>query len=293
MSVSNSIIESVKSAFNFNVDKFPLSGPDGLKTAVYGLFRSDNNQFVGKPCSRHYVAHQTDDVLALVESAGEAFEGIGDVKCHFNNGHYVSISPSKDFRRAIYGTQDNIFPRFIVNAGYDGRSFVASMGFYRDACRNMSMMRSVSSTHVAIRHGSGLRSKMDDLIQTFSNLKGSWDNLATIITALQNRDVQLVNFLDEVYGKPEENSSRSLTIHKNRTEAIFRRLYKERLQTGREPLTKDFRVSAWEAYNAIQGYVQHEASRKGNPSDFARVILANNDQAVKTAESLVMATLSV
>jgi hypothetical protein len=52
-------------------------------------------------------------------------------------------------------------------------------------------------------------------------------------------------------------------------------------------------VSAWEAYNAIQGYVQHDATRKGNPSDFARIISAANDQAVKKAESLVLATLSI
>ena len=291
-SVSVSAVDSVKSKFDFSVDKFPLAGPDGLKTPLYGLFRSDTMEFVGKPCSKHYVAHQSDDVMALVESAGEAFEGVGDVQCHFRDGHYVSIAPSRDQRRAIYGTADNIFPRFIVNAGYDGRAFTAIMGFYRDACSNLAMMRQVSGTSVSIRHGSGLREKMDDLIQTFSVLRESWATLGDVIAELQNREVRMTDFLDQVYGQPDPDSKRGVTIHKNRTEAIFRRLSRERFTTGRGAMDSQFNVSAWEAYNAVQGFVQHDASRKGSPSDFARVIAASNDAAVKKAEGLALATLT-
>ena len=290
--VSDSVVDTVKSKFDFTVDKFPLSGPDGLKTPLYGLFRSDTMDYVGKPCSKHYVAHQSDDVLALVESAGEAFEGGGDVQCHFRDGHYVSIAPSRDQRRAIYGTSDNIFPRFIVNAGYDGRAFSAIMGFYRDACSNLAMMRQIEGTSVSIRHGSGLREKMDDLIQTFSVLRESWATLGDVIAELQTREVRMADFLDQIYEQPAEDSKRGKTVHKNRTEAIFRRLSRERFTTGRGTMDSQFNVSAWEAYNAVQGYVQHDATRKGSPSDFARIIQASNDSAVKKAESLALATLS-
>lgn len=290
--VSDSVVDTVKSKFDFTVDKFPLSGPDGLKTPLYGLFRSDTMDYVGKPCSKHYVAHQSDDVLALVESAGEAFEGVGDVQCHFQNGHYVSIAPTTAQRRAIYGTSDNIFPRFIVNAGYDGRAFSAIMGFYRDACSNLAMMRQIEGTSVSIRHGSGLREKMDDLIQTFSVLRESWATLGDVIAELQTREVRMADFLDQIYEQPAEDSKRGKTVHKNRTEAIFRRLSRERFTTGRGAMDSQFNVSAWEAYNAVQGYVQHDATRKGSPSDFARIIQASNDSAVKKAESLALATLS-
>ena len=291
--LESAVLDSVRSKFDFTVDKFPLSGPDSLKTPLYGLFRSDNSEFVGKPCSKHYVAHQSDDVLALVESASEAFEGVGDVQCHFKDGHHLSIAPNKDQRRAIYGTADNIFPRFIVNAGYDGRAFTAIMGFYRDACSNMSMMRQVEGTSVSIRHGSGLREKMDDLIQTFAVLKQSWATLGDVITELQSREVQMVDFLDQVYGQPAEDSKHGKTRHKNRTEAIFRRLSRERFSTGRPSMDTSYKVSAWEAYNAVQGYVQHDASRKGSPSDFSRIIGASRDMSVKKAETLALATLSV
>jgi hypothetical protein len=51
----------------------------------------------------------------------------------------------------------------------------------------------------------------------------------------------------------------------------------------------DFRVSAWEAFNAVQGYVQHEASRKnGFKNEMDRLILANQDAAVYRAEALAL-----
>ena len=85
---------------------------------------------------------------------------------------------------------------------------------------------------------------------------------------------------------------RAVTVHRDRTEAIFKRLQSERFRTGRDRMTGTFEVSAWEAFNAVQGYVQHDATRKGSPSDFARIIQASNDAAVKKAETLALATLS-
>ena len=286
------VLDSVKAAFPFSVDKYPLSGPDGMRTDLYGLFRSDNAENVGKAVSKNYVPHQSDDVVALVEAAGEAFEGIGDTKCTFKNAHHVCVSPSHNRRREIFGTADNIFPRFMIRGGYDGRGFLATMGFYRDACDNLAMLRQVEGTTVSIRHGSGLREKMDDLIQTFSVLKESWATLGDVILELQNREMKMPEFLDQVYGQPDEDSKRSKTIHKNRTQAIFRRLSRERFRTGRHVMDTEFKVSAWEAYNAIQGYVQHDASRKGSPSDFDRVIAASNDQYVRKAEKITMELLA-
>ena len=286
------VLDSVKAAFPFSVDKYPLSGPDGMRTDLYGLFRSDNAEHVGKPCSKNYVPHQSDDVVALVEAAGQAFEGLGETRCTFKNAHHVCVSPSLEDRRAIFGTADNIFPRFMIRGGYDGRGFLATMGFYRDACDNLAMLRQVEGTSVSIRHGSGLREKMDDLIQTFSVLKESWATLGDVITELQSRELNMPEFLDQVYGQPQEDSKRSEKIHSNRTKAIFRRLSRERFRTGRRVMDTEFKVSAWEAYNAIQGYVQHDASRKGSPSDFDRVIAASNDQHVRKAEKITMELLA-
>lgn len=294
--VATPVVETVKNVFNFSVDKFPLSGPDNMRTEWFGLFRSDTSKPVGTgSVTSRYVPHQTDDVLALVESAAEAFDGIGEVKCHFREGHYVTVQPSRDFRKNIFGTMDNIFPRVVIRAGYDMRAFNASIGFYRDLCLNLGRLQSVRGTSVRINHTSGLRSKMNELIQTFGQLRDGWDALATTAVRLESQRVSMVDFLDQVYGQPVAGeTTRAVTIHENRTKAIFTRLANERVKMGKPAMTAGsrFEVSAWEAFNAIQGYTQHDATRRGNPGDFDRILLAAEDSAVLKAESLVMALAS-
>lgn len=284
-------VDHVRESFNFEVEKFPLTGPDNMYTPWYALFRTDTAAYVGTgSITERYVPHTADDVVALVESAASVFENEVDVKCHFRDGHYVSIIPTNAERRSIYGTADNVFPRIIISAGFDGRAFRATMGYYRDACQNLAMLQTVRGTAVAIRHLRSLRPKMDDLIATFSGLKDGWATLTQVIDEMENRDVRLNEFLNAVYGEPEEDSQRSETIHKNRTEAIMRRVMKERWQTGRGAIGQDFVVSAWEAYNAIQGYAQHDATRRGNANEFDRILLASRDQAVLKAETLALAS---
>ena len=299
---SADVSSSVREAFNFDVEKYPLSavmGDEVLSTDQYGLFRSDTGFLNGvKSVSPRYVPHTTDDVCALVDAAGEAFDGEIDCQTHFRNGHYVNIMPTNEQRTAIYRNtdSDNVFPRVIINAGYDGKAFSATMGYYRDACSNLAMMRRVNGTTVSIRHTSGLRGHMSDLIATFNTLKESWGNLTSVIRSLESADVRMADFLDSIYGQPTPEqlalaatgqAVRAVTTHQNRTEAIWKRLNRERIQTGRPQMVET--VSAWEAYNAIQGFVQHDAQAKeGFKGQFDRILRASNDANVRKAEKLVL-----
>ena len=288
--VTRTASEIVRNTFNFSVDKFPLSGPDNMATPFYGLFRSDTQDVVSdRAVSKQYVPHTTDDVCALVEAAQSAFDSECVVKCHFRLGHYVSVAPSREHRLSVYGDNDNVFPRIVIRAGYDGRSFKATMGYYRDLCRNLAMMRQVGGTTVTIRHGSGLRSKMDNLINDFRGLGDGWDNLRHRIRRMEDSTVVLDRFLDRLYGQPEEATGRAATNHRNRTSAIFRRVLQERERSGRPQVSHNFEVSAWEAYNAVQGYVQHDARRrKGWDGQFDRILLAARDKHVLQAEQLAL-----
>lgn len=283
-------IGDVKRNFDFTVNKFPLSGPDNMKTPFYGMFRSDTSENVGGTVKRGYVPHQSEDVVALTEAAAAAFDDNIRVGCHFKNGHYVNICPSDETRKSIFGKNDNIFPRVIIRAGYDGQAFSATMGYYRDLCRNLAMMRSVKSTCVRVRHSSNLRTKMDDLIQTFSTVRESWADLYTVIGELETRPVKIAEFMDQIYGQPDPNSKRGVTVHRKRTEAIVNRIMRERYESNRQTVISG-EVSAWEAWNGIQGYVQHDATRQ-KATPFDRVLLANGDPNVKKAEQIVMALVS-
>ena len=284
-------ISEVRDTLNFTVDKFPLSGPDGMATPFYGLFTSHDGKVVGNAVTNRYRCHQTDYVVAITEAAISALEDEDiQVKCHFRDGHYVEYTPSNGQRLAVYGTADNIFPRFLLRAGYDSRAFSVSLGYYRDLCSNLHIPQSIGKSIVrTIRHTSGLRGKMDELISDFSELGKGWDAIQAAVNRMSARDVVLTDFLKEVYGEPEGESKRAETIHKNRTEAIVRRLLGEQVRSGRPQMGGDFRVSAWEAFNAVQGYVQHEATRKsGFNNEMDRIILANKDGAVGRAELLAL-----
>lgn len=295
---ASDVSASVRSDFDFSVDKFPLFGPENMQTDQYGLFRSDQGYLKGvKSVSPRYVPHSTDDVCALVEAAADAFDGEIECKTHWRQGHYVSVNPTNAERASIYGTADNIFPRIVIRAGYDGQAFTGTMGYFRDACSNLAMMTRVSGTCVKIRHTSGLRHAMDELIETFGKLADGWESLVEVAAELESREVRMIDFLDQIYGRPSDEQLalantgqrvRAVTSHQSRTEAIWKRLNRERVRTGRSTMTDD-RVSAWEAYNAIQGYVQHDAQAKnGFKGEFDRILRASNDASVRKAEKLVL-----
>ena len=54
-----------------------------------------------------------------------------------------------------------------------------------------------------------------------------------------------------------------------------------------------FRVSAWEAYNAVQGHARHDATRRTRKGEtitsYDRVLLASKDRYVLAAEKLAVA----
>lgn len=289
--VSVSAADQVANAFGFTVDKFPLSGPDGMSTPWYALFRSDTGGVVGEgSVTDRYVPHQTDDVIALVDACESVFDEASQVKTHFRNGHYVTVAPSKEYRRSIYGTADNIFPRLIIRGGYDRSAFNVTLGIYRDACQNLAMLRSVSETYQSIRHTSGLRFAMDELIGQFETLKEGWQTLENLVHSMQAAEVSMVDFLNAVYPEPDNDAPRAVTIHRNRTEKIFQRLQRERIKTGRPAMDSSFTVSAWEAYNAIQGFNQWDASRReGFSGEFDRILQAAKSPAVRKAEELALA----
>jgi hypothetical protein len=284
---TSGLVDRLRASFP-TVDKFPLAGPDGMKTPWYGLFRTDTGETVGPgSVSAGYTPHTTDDVVALVEAAEEALGEVTDFKAGFRGGHFVTAEPalSRENRLTLY-QNDTVFPRLNISGMY-GQGFRASIGLFRIICSNLYTMKRVAGVSVNFRHTSGLRPKMDELIQTFGTLRSGWDSLSAHVRQMDEQRVNVAQFLDAMYGQPDEGSQRSLTIHKNRTEAIITRLARERVAAGRE-MGSLHEASAWEVFNLIQGYTQHEKPRKGRVGEFDRAIIASLDPVVDRAERLLM-----
>ena len=294
VATSSEIKNAVNDLFPFSVDRFPLSGPDGMQTPEYGLFRSDKTGREAYVSSRSvrqgYVPHTTDDVTALAEAASIAFDGEVDLIGGFRNGHHLSIMPTKKHRQRIIGTNESVFPRFQIRAPYGGGAFVNTCGFYRDNCRNMAELREVSSATARIRHDSNLRENMDELVEQFTALREQgWEAIMQAIETMNSRQVRLDEFLSAIYPIDTEATKPTKTRHENTVRSIFSRIERERLASGQSGIGGDYMVSAWEAYNGVQGHTQHKKSRKGNPTDFERIMAAANDPQVRFAEQLALA----
>lgn len=286
MAISGDVYSIVSNAFNFDVEKAPLMRADGVPTPFYGLFRSDTNECVGRPVSNHYEPHTCAQVLDLVEAASDAFDGIASVDCYFQKGHFVSVTPSREMRKVLF-ENDAMFPRVIINAGYDGKAFKASLGMYRDVCSNLMIMRSAGNgVHRSLRHSSSLKDRAKSLVDQFASLLDNWDKVGDVVDRMSQREVVLADFINSVYGDPKD-SKRGATMHEKRTEEIVARVIRERQLLGL-PAT-DGKITAWEAFNAVQGYTQHSTGRKSaTTTDFARAVRAFSSLDVVRAERVAL-----
>ena len=292
-----SILDQVRSEFNFEVVKRPLVGSLGsesVDTAWFGCFRNDSWRPVGPGSVKEgYCPHTTDDVVTLVEAAIGAFDrGVTNVVTDFNDGHFVKIMPSRETMKLIAG-EDVVYPCLLVQAGYGGGgSFKCTLGLERPLCSNMEIFETVKSIKFCHKHTRNLRSRISYLRESFAGLNEGWVNVGKAIDRAAATKVSIKEMVLAVYGEPS-NTDRSRTMHMNRMESIVERLFNERHRGNySQDVTDEDEANAWEMYNAIQGYQQHNAIQRGKRSELQRAILANNSPAVKTAERLLIPALA-
>jgi len=274
-----------------------------IETPHYGIFASDMANgpgaglvSVGRACSSRYLPHTTEDVLTLADAATSVFDRFDDkpkVSAYFREGHYLTITPSDAMRHKIKGAgEDNVFPRILISASYKAQSFTAQLGFYRDLCSNLVMLQTVEETQVKIRHNQKLRGRMDDLVTQFSDLSNRWSIVTNHLDQLASTRITLAESLEKVFPAPEQIKGRTATVHTKRVESIIKRLQDEQQAAGIPHPQLVETVSGWSFLNAVQGYIQHTASRKQSLNNqWDRSILAAKDARVRAAEQLVFAAI--
>ena len=110
---------------------------------------------------------------------------------------------------------------------------------------------------------------------------------------MDSRQLNLADFLRQVYPLANDATERTRRAAERRIESIVNRVVRERQATGRPALRIGTDgaalVSAWEAFNGVQGYIQHDMSRHGRPDAFTRAVVALDDPAVSRALELALA----
>lgn len=266
------VAEVIRNTFDFEIEKHELVGPGGRPTGHFGLFRSDTGEVVGPAVTRSYTPHTSDDVMAAAEAC---VAGFGDIEmkatCHWSRtsnraGHHVILAPV-DSQHAEIAENDAVFPRGMIYMGFGGVVSVR-LGAYRHLCKNLQMARLENGMEVArsIRHTSGMRERMDDLIQAVSGLSESWGETVEGYRRLEATVVHPETFFKKIFPEPGNKSQRSLTIYQNRLDQLNARLLRERLDSGR-PSGDTSTATLWELVNAVTGYVQHDRNIRGASPD--------------------------
>lgn len=292
-----SIAAVLRERFNFTVDRFPLIGPEGLRTPWYGLFRSDTGEAVGTgSVDGDYTPHTTEDVIALVEAASTAFGGTDNLWCGFSDGHFVIAEPTLNHRLKVFddgrGGGDAIWPRLLISAPYGGTgTFGAAVGYYRDVCRNLTRLRTVPGAAVQIPRTQSPCQKPDQLVASLSCLRSGWESLCNAVMRMAASEVNWGEFVRVVYGDQDDEPANRTGLRGTRLEQIAQRLDFDRGRTGRGRIAPEGAVSAWDAFNAVQWYAQHAIDRPGTSTDVGRIILALADKAVIKAEELAVGRL--
>ena len=292
-----SIADRVAAAFPFECNKLPLFGPEGLPTPHYGIFRSDNADCVGSTCSRKYEPHTRDDVAAICEASAEAFGDDLRLVSKFADGHRLIMGAKSAQPVAISG-RDTIAPRLIVRAGYDGRAFSAWLGYYRGVCENLDIIRPVlagAGVSGKIRHTAGLRDKMPALVAQFRAMAGEFGRVVETAQKLAATEVTLARWLDACWPIEGTETPRQRSARRRRNGAIGQRILRERQRLGGLSRLGESidRATAWEAYQGVQGYVQHDANRQGRPDNVARALIALDSPIVLRAQELAAEAIAV
>lgn len=292
------VAKTVSDAFPFRVERFPLEGPDNLKTPHYGLFRTDQAECVGRAVTNRYHPHQTSDVAVLADAAATAMELTADnidIQTGWDAGQIVTIGPSKAARTAMFDDGgDRVWPRIVIRARYDARAFIARAGMYRDVCKNLMLVRKISNCTVSINHGTAQFDKrIEAAVERFKQLDTRFADVASHVQRMQTVDVPAIEYVGDVLQvTPQSPKSKHVA-------AIIHRLRRELGMSSGDPFGEIDRnddvavagvtVSAWSAYNAVQGWAQHEKTRRNVArGDWtARAYRALDDPIVRRAEALL------
>lgn len=273
------------------VEKFPCRTIDDTPCPFYALLDSQGRPVGKRSVGKDYTPHQYGrDLAPIVDLALGAFESIGNVRAWWSGtGHVVRILPSDQYRREVYGT-DTLVPCLQIRADYFGSPMI-SVGGYRDLCSNLHMLSMVRGTTAKLRHTSGLPIRAEIVQRQIRDTLAAFDGTMTKVREAAGQVVNLADFYREVYpmsAAAAEGSGRANTIQRNRLDALVARLMRERRITGTPAGVGTNQATAWEAYNSVQGYEQHEASPSVTGTE-ERIERAATAPAVRRAEALAFA----
>lgn len=277
--------------------QYPHPVLEGELSDTFGCFRSDTWQEIGGTVKKNYVPPTRAQLISLAMAATEAFEGapVEVSAAIFRNGYYTTIQPTKEWRVEI-AEGDTVFPVLTAQMqfGGTGRDLI-NLGCQRDMCANLQMMRSVAQWNQRIRHSSDHGNFMEQAINDCSKLAQNFENFIETMKMLNDSKIDFGELINVVFhqrlasikgDKLPKQTARTFRAIQNRYNAEAEKLG-DRLLTS-----TNTEANAWLAYNAVQGYFQHDANHRVASNKYEQALVANSKMEVETAEKFLLGQLA-
>lgn len=265
---------------------------NGIGPNFKGLFLVDADGIPVSPVgessvSSKYRPHTRNHLVSIFEACRIAFGSELNVDCFWRDGHILVIQPTREAAVSVYGA-DKIVPKLKIFGGYAGKGFKASFGFYRYICSNMALLQLVHQVSATIRHTLTLETKIDDLVSQFETVKASWAETQEQIKKMQERKLVVHEVLGKLF--PVDSDGREKTQRVNKVKKIVDRCLDEHQKLGLqiEQRDGDFVANGWMLWNAVQGFLQHNATRQENELTIKGLNTWESSE-LRKAEELILA----
>ena len=247
-------------------------------------FGADSRLVVLHSKGEGYYFQSREDAIDQAITAFKAVRSMGgddiEMRANFHKGYYVSFAQKIEHRnRRFMFENDVLIPSYNFRFSYDSTSN-GDGGAKRIVCSNLITTRKIAGFHFSVRHTKNMGEKMIAIENGIAKIAQNWEAFMEYCEAMAKTSFDLVKFYAEIYGdKPD--SKRGVTVWQNRLEAIEKRLRGESSKLGISP------TNGWLIFNAIQGYLSHDATRKEGEF-LVRSDLANSSPELAKAESLIL-----
>lgn len=267
-----------------NGKELPLKGVFFKDDAEARKFHSPSRLVVLHSKGENYFFQTIEDAIDQAVTAYRAIRAMGgekiEMRFSFDKGYYVNFSTKLDTQaRKLAFANDTIIPSYGFCFPYDSVSSGEGLG-NRIICSNLITTKTVANFSFAVRHTKNMGEKMIDIENGIAAIAQNWSKFIDYCDTMGRKKIDPRAFYASLYGsKPE--SGRGLTVWQKRYEKIDQRLQSEAYKLGISP------DNGWMVFNSIQGYLQHDTTRK-NEDFLVRAQQANGSPILAKAESLIL-----
>lgn len=275
---------TIESLFDAKGDRLPIKGVffrDLLEAKKFGY---SDRLVVYHSKGENYFFQSREDAIDQAVTAFQAVKAMGgdciEMRASFNKGYSVSFTQKIEMKnRRFMFENDILFPTYNFNFSYDSVSRGGG-GVERIICSNLLTTSRIAGFSFCFRHTKNAGERVLTIEAGIAEIVKNWGEFLNYCEEMGRKNVNLLEVYSKVWGdKPE--AGRKLTTWGDRLAEIRLRLNREANALGINP------TNGWLIFNAIQGYLQNDTTRKIDDI-LVRADQANNSKELLKAESLIL-----